>query len=844
MAPPVIHGEPKIVQDAKANTVSLEVIVSGILPEKTKWFLGEKEIQPTETYVFSQHDEGGKRTLLKCEIKNFDKELAGSYKAKFCSSDGENSATFTVKAGNAPEFHDKPHIVQRDGGNIIVIKVRAKSHLEMTAEWFKDDKPLKATDRIKMVTKKDDKDKEGFQFLLEIHGPVKEDQAKMGRIANRKLQRKSTLALTTKECTNHVDVSVSNESHTSLEQGNSKSKSGAAKIFKEHKGRKRKISVSSDDTIGSNVSEDEWEEVDFADERNYGANPDRTIEVTIKAAKSVETESKWARFIRQQVNRKIRERQINCHKMHLLCYIAHLRTLTRTLIQHETLISLCLSLIPEGYITAAKHEFDVAIAERFMKWFRSTFRFTKAKHASRNCVYDSQMKRLEDLIGEHAYEDDRDLASIASTLCSEHTEAFVKTNINNDDNSVVWERKLYEVTKKVQMKTDDFSEHSRMKKCREPKQANATTLRESGGNNSDQIASTKKRKTNSGRNYWVEYWDCNNTRWICMDPWCGTVDLPESLEENATAPMHYVISIDNYMGMRDVTARYASKFLSAETRRLRVDSLWWTDTLKIYRSKDRRRERLEDVAIHNELLSKPKPSTVAEYKNHPLYVLKKDILKYEAIYPEDQPPIGRIRGYDIYPRSSVFHLDGALNWMKHARMVKPGEKPYKIVSGRMNNRAVSEQREPRFLELYGYWQTEPYVPPKVINGRIPRNEFGNLYVYKSSMVPEGCIHLRLNGLLAISRQLEIDCVPAVVGWEFHKGGNHPILDGCIVLKQHEEVLREAWKEFHNRKQIAAEKCADEKLKNEGSEVLAANDAVLSWPQTIFNLPGNSGTNDH
>lgn len=34
------------------------------------------------------------------------------------------------------------------------------------------------------------------------------------------------------------------------------------------------------------------------------------------------------------------------------------------------------------------------------------------------------------------------------------------------------------------------------------------------------------------------------------------------------------------MGMRDVTARYASKFLSAETRRLRVDSSWWTETLK------------------------------------------------------------------------------------------------------------------------------------------------------------------------------------------------------------------------------------------------------------------------
>uniref|UniRef100_A0A0R3Q995 Ig-like domain-containing protein n=1 Tax=Brugia timori TaxID=42155 RepID=A0A0R3Q995_9BILA len=186
------------------------------LPEKTKWFLGEKEIEPTKTYVRKSSFHGLSKIdyfdisddavlvinvnqsvieavrntkLLKLQINmincvvypfenNFDKELAGSYKAKFYSSDGENSATFTVKAGNAPEFHDKPHIVQRDGGNIIVIKVRAKSHLDMTAEWFKDDKPLKATDRIKIVAKKDDKDKEGFQFLLEIHGPVKEDQAK------------------------------------------------------------------------------------------------------------------------------------------------------------------------------------------------------------------------------------------------------------------------------------------------------------------------------------------------------------------------------------------------------------------------------------------------------------------------------------------------------------------------------------------------------------------------------------------------------------------------------------------------------------------------------------------
>lgn len=42
---------------------------------------------------------------------------------------------------DAPEFSDKPKIVQRDGGNVIVIKVRGKSHIEAKAEWFKVSQP-------------------------------------------------------------------------------------------------------------------------------------------------------------------------------------------------------------------------------------------------------------------------------------------------------------------------------------------------------------------------------------------------------------------------------------------------------------------------------------------------------------------------------------------------------------------------------------------------------------------------------------------------------------------------------------------------------------------------------
>lgn len=42
-----------------------------------------------------------------------------------------------VRHPDAPEFSDKPHIAQRDGGQVIVIKCRGKSSLEITCQWLK-----------------------------------------------------------------------------------------------------------------------------------------------------------------------------------------------------------------------------------------------------------------------------------------------------------------------------------------------------------------------------------------------------------------------------------------------------------------------------------------------------------------------------------------------------------------------------------------------------------------------------------------------------------------------------------------------------------------------------------
>ena len=69
MAPPSIYGDPKITQNEETGSVLLEVLVTGADPSKTKWFLGEKELAETDTYKFSNKDEGGKRHQFTCEIK-------------------------------------------------------------------------------------------------------------------------------------------------------------------------------------------------------------------------------------------------------------------------------------------------------------------------------------------------------------------------------------------------------------------------------------------------------------------------------------------------------------------------------------------------------------------------------------------------------------------------------------------------------------------------------------------------------------------------------------------------------------------------------------------------------
>lgn len=45
------------------------------------------------------------------------------------------------------------------------------------------------------------------------------------------------------------------------------------------------------------------------------------------------------------------------------------------------------------------------------------------------------------------------------------------------------------------------------------------------------------------------------------------------------------------------------------------------------------------------------------------------------------------------------------------------------------------------LEIFGPWQVDDYVPPTAEDGKVPRNPYGNVELFKSCMLPGGTVHL-------------------------------------------------------------------------------------------------------
>ncbi|XP_041860679.1 DNA repair protein complementing XP-C cells [Melanotaenia boesemani] len=340
--------------------------------------------------------------------------------------------------------------------------------------------------------------------------------------------------------------------------------------------------------------------------------------------------------------------------------------------------------------------------------------------------------------------------------------------------------------KNVQVKEEEDSESEGWKEDDEDEGVTSNITKRRSG----------KKKDGPGEDEWLEVYLERTSSWVCVDVEQG-VGVPHLCSQNATAPVTYVVAVDGNGFLKDLGKKYDPTWMTSSRKR-RVDDEWWEETLEPFLGPEDEKDKKEEKELQNKLLSKPMPTSVAEYKNHPLYALKRHLLKYEALYPSTATVLGYCRGEPVYSRDCVHTLHSRDTWLKEARTVRLGEEPYKMVKGFSNRsrkaRMMSEVKDEKDLPLFGEWQTEEYQPPIAVDGKVPRNEYGNVYLFKPCMIPVGCVHVRLPNLHRVAKKLNLDAVPAVTGFDYHGGYSHAVSDGYIVCEENEDILRAAWVE--------------------------------------------------
>ncbi|KAJ7701422.1 hypothetical protein B0H17DRAFT_1157700 [Mycena rosella] len=379
--------------------------------------------------------------------------------------------------------------------------------------------------------------------------------------------------------------------------------------------------------------------------------------------------------------------------------------------------------------------------------------------------------------------------------------------------------------------------------------------------------------------FWTEVFSRPDGRWLPVDPIRGFVNQPHTFDptfESAAAAtsiaaanpdsayyarrsagpararlfkpvkhtpddnrMVYVLAFEEDGYARDVTPRYARRFLSTVARIQGgiLQQAWWDRAQQGIRRPYRlHRDDVEDAELNAAELLEGMPTTLAGFKDHPTYVLARHLGKLQTIHPP--PPetreLGKFRGDPVYPRAAVVALKTADSWLRsEGRQVREGEQPLKLAKvrastiGRMREveamreglRVAGEQAkaaangengtgepdangnntwEQEVMQgLYAQFQTDPYVPNPVVDGKIPKNNFGNIDMYVPSMLPAGAVHIPFKGTAKIARKLGFDYAEAVTGFEFKSRRAAPILDGIVIAAENEGAMLEAYWEAEN-----------------------------------------------
>ncbi|KAJ4423153.1 hypothetical protein N0V82_002147 [Gnomoniopsis sp. IMI 355080] len=328
--------------------------------------------------------------------------------------------------------------------------------------------------------------------------------------------------------------------------------------------------------------------------------------------------------------------------------------------------------------------------------------------------------------------------------------------------------------------------------------------------------------------FWTEILDVGHQKWQPVDALVtGTHFKPHRLEPPAADRdniLTYVLAFEEDGGAKDVTRRYAKAY-TAKTRRLRIDgplvppsvegAKWWRKALRRYRrgGPPSDLDQIEATELNAAEAREPMPRNVADFKDHPIYALERHLRRHEVLVP-GATVVGTVsagskgRLEKIYRRKDVRLSKSVNNWYRLGREIIPGEEPVKVLPKRksikrkgrfrhLNDTAESSDEEDPVLgpdpakgvPLFTFEQTQLYVPPPVVAGRIPKNKFKNLDVYVPSMVPAGGFHFKHPRAGHAAHILGVDYAPALQGFEFKGRQGTAVYNGVVIPVEAVEAVR-------------------------------------------------------
>ncbi|KAG7851645.1 hypothetical protein KL941_001314 [Ogataea angusta] len=326
--------------------------------------------------------------------------------------------------------------------------------------------------------------------------------------------------------------------------------------------------------------------------------------------------------------------------------------------------------------------------------------------------------------------------------------------------------------------------------------------------------------------FWCEVWDSASKRFTSVDPivqrYIENVGTRSKFEwpNNTT----YVLAYDRLGGVRDVTRRYSVHF-NAKTRKKRITrdprGQDWYD--KLLRGANSRRrlasnkiDQYEQVEFEQRSLKEGMPNSIQDFVNHPVYVLEEQLKTNEVLKPKIS--CGTIRKktkagkagelVPVYRRSNVVTVRSAKAWYLRGRVLKIGEQPLKV---REQRKQRPDDDDDDDVRLYGEHQTEKYVPPRVVDKKIPRNSYGNIDVYQPWMLPEGTVHIPEKQAEKAAKLLGIEYAPAAVGFDFGSGSRgrgasvSVRIAGVVVLAEHKEAVDVVCEYLREEEEEAARK---------------------------------------